>query len=420
MKALVTPFRASGTVSAPSSKSELHRQLIAAALADRPTDIRCSAANRDIEATVRCLSALGADITGRPGGLCVVPLRREALPDTPALDCGESGSTLRFLTPVVCALGCGAVMTGKGRLPERPMSALVRALAGHGAAFSSEMLPFTIRGQLAGGVYTLPGNVSSQYVTGLMLAAPLASGVDIRIEGALQSVGYVRMTAETLAAFGVRAEVMPDRILVPAGQRYISPGTVQTGGDWSGAAFPLCLGALGGPVRVDGLGEDSAQGDRRIVGLLREAGAAVDTGGSGVSRGHLRGLSVDVSDIPDLVPVLAALLMHAEGDSAFLNAGRLRLKESDRLATTCAMVNALGGEARVEGDSLLISGRPHCPGGTVDGAGDHRIVMAAAVGASACEGPSLILGAEAVAKSWPGFFEAMKALGGKIDVVDVR
>ncbi len=415
----VYPFQGRNTIEVPSSKSELHRLLIAAALSDRETRIGCRAVSEDVRATVRCLQAMGSRITEFQDALVVAPIGADTSAFLPVLDCGESGSTLRFLLPVAAALG-GARFEGRGRLPQRPISELKAEMEAHGVRFSEVALPFSVSGRLTGGAFTLPGHVSSQYVTGLMLASPLLGGTEIRIEGRLQSVDYVRMTADVMRRFGVQVEYSGSVIRVPGGQGYLTPGTVRAGSDWSGAAFPLCLGALGGPVKVQGLTRESLQGDRRIVDLLAQAGADVKWAADGCAarRGGLRGIEVDVSDIPDLAPVLAALLMHAEGRSALLNAERLRLKESDRLATTRDMVNALGGQAEIEGNSLIIQGRPDCRGGEVDGAGDHRIVMASAVGASACSGPSVITGADAVAKSWPSFFEDMIQLGGRFDVVD--
>lgn len=418
MRALIRPFRAAGTARVPSSKSELHRLLIAAALADRPAAIACRGVSDDVRATAKCLRALGAGVVFDQEACRVTPVGMAG--SGAALDCGESGSTLRFLLPVAAALG-GARLTGRGRLPERPIGDLLTAMARHGARFSADRLPLTVEGPMTGGTFTLPGQVSSQYVTGLMLAAPLMGETEIRWTGRLQSADYVRMTAEALARFNVRTEIDWSEnggVLIPGGQRYTSPGEVPAGGDWSAAAFPLCLGALAGPVAAAGLRAETSQGDRRIMDLLRQAGAIC--GPAEARRGALRAIRADVSDIPDMVPALAALMMHADGVSVFLNAGRLRLKESDRLRTTCEMVCSLGGEAAVDGDSLVITGRTGCPGGAVDGAGDHRIVMAAAVGASACKGESVILGAEAVAKSWPAFFDELSAIGGDVSVLDDR
>ena len=419
MKALVQPFRACGEILPPSSKSELHRILIAAALADRETEVVCHAISDDVLATMRCLSAFGAGFKKTPYGLLVLPLRTAQQATVPELDCGESGSTLRFLVPLAALLG-GARLTGHGRLPDRPILELMEAMRANGAAFSSEKLPFVVSGQLGRGIYRLPGHISSQYITGLMLALPLVGDSEILIEGALQSIDYVRMTADVLHCFGVTLSFDQRRIVFSDRQRYQSPGKLSAQGDWSAAAFPLCLGALSGAVTARGVSANAIQGDRRIASILRETGAKVSPseGSCTVKAQTLRGIEVDVSDIPDLAPVLAALLMHAEGTSILTHAERLRLKESDRLMTTCAMVNSLGGSARIEADQLIIVGKSHCPGGTVDGAGDHRIVMAAAVAASKCQGPSQINGAEAVRKSWPGFFDDIRAIGGKIDVID--
>ena len=421
MRAVVQPFRAAGTVRVPASKSELHRLLIAAALADRETRIAGCAGSEDVRATIRCLAALGAEIRSDENGYAVKPLPLTPRREQALLDCGESGSTLRFLLPVAAALGA-AEFTGRGRLPERPIGPLLREMALHGAVPSADKLPLTVSGHLSGGVFTLPGNISSQFVTGLMLAAPLLGETEIRIEGSLESMDYVRMTAAAQAVFGVETEVSEHCAVIHGGQRYCSPGQTAAGGDWSGAAFPLCLGALGGPVSVTGLDLSSTQGDRSVIGILRSAGAKVcmEDGSATVSGSALSALELDVSGIPDLVPSLAALLMHARGRSVFYHAGRLRLKESDRLASTCAMVNALGGQASVCDDRLIVDGRTHCAGGVVDGSGDHRIVMAALIGASACAGASEICGVEAAAKSWPAFFEDMQLLGGKINVVDIR
>ena len=421
MKAMISPFRAEGSLPAQPSKSAAHRLLICAALADRETEIGLSAWNADMEATAACLTALGAGFEKAGESVRVRPIREKAA-GLPLLDCGESGSTLRFLLPVAAALS-GAAFEGRGRLPERPLSDLTEQLAAHGVSVSGDRLPLTVSGGLSGGRYSLPGNVSSQYFTGLMLAAPLAGEMTVGIRGRLESAAYIAMTREAMAAFRVETAMTDGEITVPGGQRYRSPGRLAAEGDWSGAAFPLALGALSGPVTVRGLRMDSAQGDRRIVPLLERMGAKVSAQGGSVTvlrADRLSALTEDVSGIPDMVPVLAALLMHAEGTSVLSGAGRLRLKESDRLESVCAMVNALGGRAETENDSLIIRGRGSCPGGRVNGFGDHRIVMAAAVGASRCLGPSEIGDAEAVRKSYPSFWDDLKALGGGIDVVGIR
>ena len=417
----VSPFRARGALPSPVSKSAAHRVLILAALSGGECAVRFDGTNDDIDATLGCLAALGAVFERTCEG---VAFQRAAFPaPSPELDCGESGSTLRFLLPVAAALGGGA-FRGRGRLPERPLDDLLDVLSAHGAVFTGRRLPFKVSGPLRGGEFSLPGHVSSQYLTGLLLASPLMEeDTVIRLTSPLQSAAYVDMTLEALRLFGVRAGKGPSLYRVPGGQRLRpSRGPLCVEGDWSGAAFPLALGALGGDVSVRGLSKESLQGDRAMAGLLSDMGASVRWEGDvlRVRGGDLTALDADVSAIPDLVPPLAAVLMHARGVSRLYNAGRLRLKESDRLETVRSMVVSLGGCARIEDDSLVITGKPHCPGGTVSGAGDHRIVMAAAVAAAACDGPSRITDPEAVRKSYPAFPSHYQTLGGIWNVLNVR
>ena len=444
MRARLTPFRARGAVDAPASKSAAHRLLILAALcpeecrvylpqgagAEKDGPSRVSGAgdgikangavNDDIRATLSCLYALGCAWTGENGVYTLPPIAKSA--GTPVLDCGESGSTLRFLLPVALALG-GAELMGRGRLPQRPMDDLLDALEKEGAVFSARRLPIKAGGRFGGGEFLLPGNVSSQYLTGLLLAARLAAeDTLIRLTTPLESAAYVDMTLDALELFGIRVKRGGDYFLVPGSQRLTAPeGGVRVEGDWSGAAFPLCLGALGGDVTVRGLKADSRQGDRAILGILSEMGAVTEMDGhrARAAGGDLHGTDVDVSGIPDMVPALAAVMMHARGESRLFNAARLRLKESDRLATVCAMVNALGGDARIGDDCLIIRGRDAIPGGCADGAADHRIVMAAAVAASACTGESSVSDPGALNKSYPAFPDDIRRLGGIFDVVDL-
>ena len=419
MDVAIKPSVIQGIVEAPASKSAAHRALICAALSDRPTTVYIQKAGEDVHATAQCLNALCASVVRQGDAFTVTP---GGAGKSRVLNCGESGSTLRFLLPVAFALG-GAAFAGCGRLPERPIGELKGQLEAHGAVFSADRLPFSVRGSDAGGDFLLPGSVSSQYVTGLLLAAPLLRReVAIKIEGALESRPYVDMTLETMRAFGVIAEETKDGFLIPGGQAYHSPGEVRVEGDWSGAAFLLALGALCGEAAVTGLHLNSTQGDKRIFSLLTRMGAEMSADASRVvaRKRPLRAIDEDVSDIPDLVPVLCALLMHAQGVSHLTNAGRLRLKESDRLKTSAAFVNALGGRAWIENDGLVIPGVGGALGGRADGAGDHRIVMAAAVAGSACKGTTTIIGAQAADKSYPGFLTDFATLGGNAHGIDIR
>ena len=401
MIAVVRPSALQGTVHAPSSKSCAHRLLIAAALSDAPCEIRLNADSEDIRATARCLRALGAAVTRTDAGYQVTPpdaYRRAAC----ELDCGESGSTLRFLMPVAAALGVPARFTGHGRLPERPNRALTDALRVHGAEPSGDLLPLTLSGRLRGGVYEIAGNISSQYITGLMLALPLCAGdSEIRLTTALESASYVDITLNALAEFGVRVDRTECGWRVPGGQRYHSPGRTCAEGDWSSAAFFITAARLGARVTCDGLREDSAQGDRKIGRLLDQLGGAID-----------------VSDTPDLVPALAVAAAVHPGVTRITGAARLRLKESDRLEAVMRMLTALGGRCEAQADGLTIEGVPRLTGGRVDGRNDHRIVMAAAIAACRADGDVEITDAQAVGKSWPEFFEVYRALGGSVIMRD--
>ena len=267
MNVRVRPGLLHGAVAAIPSKSDAHRLLIAAALCDAPTHIELPSRSRDIDATAACLRALGADIQDEPGGMSVAPIKKRG--ESPQLDCGESGTTLRLLLPVAAALYKSAGVTGRGRLPERPLAELIRCLSAHGVQFSNDRLPLTLWGALCSGEYSIPGDVSSQYISGLLLALPLLAGdSSIRLTSPLESAGYVDMTLSALSRFGVRAQTKPDGFFVPGNQAYRSPGNVQAEGDWSNAAFFLAAGAIGKPVTCTGLTQNSAQPDRAILELL--------------------------------------------------------------------------------------------------------------------------------------------------------
>jgi 3-phosphoshikimate 1-carboxyvinyltransferase len=399
MIAKVFPGKLSGAIAAIPSKSHAHRLTICASLADAPTEIFCPATSEDILATARCVSALGARAERTASGFRVGP---GPLAPFPTLDCGESGSTYRFMLPVACALGAESRFLLAGRLPDRPMGALFHALAAHGIAVSGEGTNVVeARGKLTGGVFILPGDVSSQFVSGLLMAAPLTGAdCEIRLTSPLASRGYVDITLSALRMFGVRAEWKGDWLSVPGGQAYRSPGEARAEGDWSNAAFFLCAAAASGSkVEVSGLDPASPQGDRAVAEIIARFGTPP------------RGIDVDISDIPDLAPALAVLGAAAEGTTRLLNAGRLRLKESDRVASIVGTLQKLGADIRAEGDRIVIEGGRPLAGGAVDSCGDHRIAMMAACAASLAEGPIEIARAEAVNKSYPGFFDDLRKLG---------
>ena len=420
MRVTMMPGAIRGEIRAIPSKSQLHRLLICAALGEGETRIRGGLTRaEDILATRRCLEALGAEIREEEDHLRLRPLRRDRLPRNPLLDCGESGSTLRFLLPVVGALGCGATFLMAGRLPERPMEDLEGQLIENGCVLTRpERDRLFLEGRLTPGAYCLPGNVSSQYITGLLLALPLLEGESrLTITGPVESEDYIEMTLRAQAAFGIRFEKRGDTYEIVPGGLGTSPGELFAEGDWSNSAFWLCAGALpGGAVTCRGLLADSPQGDRRVLDCLREMGADLRWEGAAITAGEgaRRGVVIDACAIPDLIPPLAAVAAVGEGVTRIINAGRLRLKESDRLHSVAQTLNALGADIREEPEGLLIRGVPSLRGGTVDSWGDHRIAMMAAIASAACQEPVTVENAQAVSKSYPGFWEDLQSLGKRL------
>ncbi|WP_426350741.1 3-phosphoshikimate 1-carboxyvinyltransferase [Alloiococcus sp. CFN-8] len=417
----ITPSPLQGNIKAIASKSAAHRELIAAALSQDKTKIEINNLSEDIEATLRCLKALGANFTKEPGKIEVKPIK-EILKGS-LLDCGESGTTLRLLLPVAGALGSCSQVIGKGRLPDRPIKELMSALEKGGLQFSSAKLPLTLSESLKGGVYEIPGNISSQYISGLLFALPLLKeDSEIILTSHLQSIGYVEMTLEVLKRYRITIEKIPSGYKIPGGQIYSSPGKVAVEGDWSNGAFFIAAGAISGSVAIEGLDIESTQRDKEIIKLLSSGGARIYQQESVIRADHssLKGQEIDVSEIPDLLPILAVVASLSQGTTYLKNASRLRLKESDRLATTSSMLKALGGTVEELPDGLIIKGKDRLKGGITESFGDHRIAMAAAIAAIRAKDKVIIKDAQAINKSYPDFFEDYKALGGKINVINNR
>jgi len=388
MNVTILPGTLKGAVTPPSSKSQTHRAVLALMLAQGEGKLSNLAVSEDIQATQDCVAALKSGQPAQADGL-------------PLLDCGESGSTLRFLIPVALAVRGGGRFTGRGRLMERPQGPYIRLFEEKGILWNQEGTCLTVAGQLEPGVYALPGNVSSQFITGLLYALPLLPG-DSRIvlTTPLESRGYVDMTLDMLRRFDIKVEEQEDGFLVPGNQTY-QARDLTLEADWSGAAFWYAANFLGAQVDIQGLNPDSVQGDRQIGTLYWKLARPGD-------------VDIDLSQCPDLAPPLAAMAAVRKGTTRFVHAGRLRMKESDRLETIARTLNALGAKAQVGEDTLTLEGVDHLEGGTVDGCNDHRIAMMAAVAAVACKEPVTILGAECVKKSYPRFWEDYTALGGEI------
>ena len=416
----IVPGPIRGTVEAPASKSELHRYLICAGFADGCTVIEDAGEilPDDIKATVSCLEQLGASFSFNGGAIAVTP--SPGCPGVPAMDCAGSGSTLRFLLPAAAALCSRASFSGNGNLAARPVSGLISALEDNGAAFSGDKLPFEMDHGLEDFMFSVPGNISSQYVSGLLIAGALSpERASVRVTTELGSAGYVDMTAEILRQFGTDVGKEKDTYHVSGPLR--SPGKVRVRGSWSAAAGILAVAACqkDSDVTVTGLDPASSQGDRAVLGILRDMGADISTDNCGIRvRGsELSGIQLDVDQIPDLFPVLAAASAGAGGTSVFRNGYRLRLKESDRLDSVRSALTALGISCREINDGLEITGRNGAHSGEVPTQSDHRIVMAAAVAAYSLGKEAVIRGTENVNKSYPGFFDDLMALGGEIHVL---
>lgn len=394
MNLTIMPGKLHGKVRAIPSKSQAHRMLICAAFADGPTFLNCPETNRDIDATAQCLSALGAQITRSPEGFGVTPIQE--VPKSAVFPCQDSGSTLRFLLPVAGALGCDATFLLTGRLPQRPLSPLWEEMERMGCHLSRPT-ENTVRcqGRLQAGIYKIDGGVSSQFITGLLLALALVPGESqLTVLGQLESAPYVNMTQQVMALFGKNTAG-----LAVSGGRFHSPGKQWVEGDWSNAAFFLAAKALGSDVQVENLDLESAQGDRACFTLLPELVKGTQ--------------SICAADIPDLVPILSVVAAAAHG-AEFTNIHRLRLKESDRVEAVIHMLTALGGKAEAVGDTLRVYGTG-LTGGTVDSRNDHRIAMSAAIASTVCSRSVTILGAECTEKSYPSFFREFKKLGGSYE-----
>ncbi|MDO5689643.1 MAG: 3-phosphoshikimate 1-carboxyvinyltransferase [Tissierellia bacterium] len=403
-----------GEIKAIPSKSYAHRALICAALAEKPSRVYFSESSEDIDRTIDCLVQLGAKITRDEDGALVSPIlvpRENAV-----LDVGESGSTLRFLLPVAAALPGDYSFTGSGRLPERPITELIQLLREGGAIFEKNQIPLTVSGKFKGGSFSLPGDVSSQYISGLLMASPLfEEDLVLTLKSPLESKGYVDMTLEVIQTFGGEAKETEAGYIAQNEPFWGCEYLVE--GDWSNAAFFLVAGALGPGVRMTGLKKFSRQGDSKILPVLRDFGAKVHWEGEVlIIEGDLRRpVQVDLSEMPDSLPALSLLAASVqEGVSRFYNGKRLRLKESDRLHSVATMIKNLGGQAIELGEELKVIGTGGLTGGRTDSFGDHRIAMATAIAASISTRTIELENPEAVNKSYPKFFEDYQKLGGQI------
>lgn len=419
MDVSITPHDLFGTVEAIPSKSCAHRALICASFANGTTNITCPYISDDILVTVECLKALGTTIARTKQGFRVVPAKGQNRPQSVQLNCKESGTTLRFLLPLLGALHVNATITAEGRLFSRPLEPLISELSAHGMSFSWQEKKFLeVSGQLNGGSFKLPGDISSQFISGLLLSLPLLNqSSTIQITGPILSKNYVAITEKVMRDFGVAAPFdQESAIYTIESQHYDSPSVYSIEGDWSNAAPWLVSGAIGQGVEVTGLSMQSVQGDRAILAALSLVGARVSRHQQSAASmmEHLRPFTISISEICDLAPVLAALAAFIPGTSKLTDIQRLRLKESDRVQSICDTLKTFGVTVELSEDQtvLIITGGKQPTSCIVDSCNDHRIVMMASILASYATGPVIITHAEAINKSYPLFFEHFKQLGG--------
>ncbi len=408
MNIRISPKKLHGKVVVPPSKSQAHRMIIAAALADGESKIDNLSMSKDIIATIDCMRALGAEISVDGSSAVIKGIKN--VPEKAVLDCCESGSTLRFLIPVACALGVNATFLGQGNLPNRPITPYLEELPKHGITFDyNGTMPFSVSGKLTGGKFYVDGGISSQFITGLLLGfSVLEEESEIVLTSHLESKPYVDITIGTLSDFGCDAAETETGYCIGAGKA-LRPYNGSVEGDYSQAAFFLAANLLGSDIEICGLNVNSFQGDKKIVEIFSQMVYN--------RRNGLNAFQLDCSDIPDLVPVLSVAAAFADGESRIYNAARLRIKESDRIASSVSLVRVLGAYAEETEDGLIIKGKPCLDGGTVDTYNDHRIAMAAAAASVGCKDDVFVNGAECVSKSYPDFWEAFSSLGGQLEVI---
>ncbi len=401
----ITPKKLCGKVCAPPSKSVAHRALLGAALSLGVSEISNLSYSQDILATLNAVKCLGAEVevfgsAAGTSGVC----KAEKL-DNVLIDCNESGSTLRFIIPIALAIGGNFSVTGRGRLLERPLDDYYRIFNSQGISYRKDNDRIYFEGKLSGGVYELSGDVSSQYITGLLFALPILSDdSEIVITTPLESVGYINMTLEVLSKYGIEIDASDDlrHFYIKGNQNYKACDYIVEG-DYSQAAFYYVANAMDNNIEIGGLSEDSSQGDKAILDVIR------------IMKTQKGERTIDVSQIPDLVPIMTVLATQTEGATHIVGAARLRIKESDRLSAITCELTKLGARIDEYEDSITIYGKTQLHGGTVDSHNDHRIAMSLAIAATVADNEVIICGADSVRKSYADFWDKYCSLGGEIE-----
>jgi len=418
MEIELQPGTLKGSINIPSSKSLCHRAIIAAGLAKGQSHLENILISKDIEATIDGMVSLGAKIINEGDklfieGSGVIDLRKSEI------NCNESGSTLRFLIPIALLQEREITFTGKKKLKERPLGPYINIFENKNISFDNkDGLPLTIKGPLEAGEYTLRGDVSSQFISGLLFALPLLKkDSKIVITTELESKGYVDLTLDVLEKYSVNIQNNNyTEYIIPGNQSYM-PIDYRVEGDFSQAAFWLCAGVLDGEIECRDLNLESFQGDKVIIDILKSMGAVIKQGDNSVKayKSKTKGIVIDASNCPDLVPILAVMGALSEGTTEIINAGRLRIKESDRLKAIATELNKLGAKVIEREESLFITGVESLKGGMVESHNDHRIAMALAIASIKCNNSVIINDSNCIKKSYPGFFEDFVELGGIID-----
>lgn len=416
----INPSKLEGSIKIPASKSLCHRAIICASLSKEESIIENLIYSKDIDATLGCMKELGTNISYLDNKEKVIIKGSTAKESKEKhLDCSESGSTLRFLIPVSLLYAGESVFSGKGKLPKRPLETYFNIFDEQGIEYShpeGEFLPLHIKGELKPGIFKLAGNISSQFISGLMFTLPLLKGDSkIEITTTLESIGYVDMTIDMLKKFGVDIENDSYKSFYIKGNQSYRGKNYRVEGDFSQAAFWLVAGILNGNIVCEDLNPDSLQGDKVIIDIIKNMGGDINTDKFCTKTSNTKGVVIDAAQCPDLVPILAVLAALSSGTTEIINAGRLRIKESDRLCAMSTELNKIGAEVIENKDGLIIHGKKSLKGGKVQSWNDHRIAMAMAIASLKCEDPLIIEGSECVEKSYPQFFSDFKKLGGDVD-----